>query len=87
MIGVLLVFSIFFFFSWFLAVLVTGMIGVLLVFSIFLFFSWFLAVLVTGMIGVLLVFIIVMVEFIAYFTDKDKGDILLPYIGMLMYQR
>jgi hypothetical protein len=29
----------------------------------------------------------VMVEFIAYFTDKDKGDILLPYIGMLMYQR
>jgi hypothetical protein len=50
-------------------------------------FSWFLAVLVTGMIGVLLVFIIVMVEFIAYFTDKDKGDILLPYIGMLMYQR
>jgi len=63
------------------------MIGVLLVFSIFLFFSWFLAVLVTGMIGVLLVFIIVMVEFIAYFTDKDKGDILLPYIGMLMYQR
>jgi hypothetical protein len=57
------------------------------VFSIFFFFSWFLAVLVTGMIGVLLVFIIVMVEFIAYFTDKDKGDILLPYIGMLMYQR
>ncbi|CAG2209005.1 ZDHHC1_11 [Mytilus edulis] len=43
-------------------------------------YNWFLAVLVTGIIGVLLVFLVCMVEFIAYFTDEDNGEILLPYI-------
>lgn len=43
-------------------------------------YNWFLAVLVTGMIGVLLVLIVCMVEFIAYFTDEEKREILFPYI-------
>ncbi|KAJ8302780.1 hypothetical protein KUTeg_019176 [Tegillarca granosa] len=43
-------------------------------------YKWFMAVLITGMIGVFLVFLVDFVEFITYFTDKDEGKILLPYI-------
>ncbi|VDI71710.1 palmitoyltransferase ZDHHC1/11 [Mytilus galloprovincialis] len=55
-------------------------------------YNWFLAVLVTGIIGVLLVFLVCMIEFIAYFTDEDNGEILLPYIDykemlQLMYNK
>lgn len=44
-------------------------------------FRWFMAVLVTGMIGVFLVFLVDLVAFITYFTDKNDGKVLLPYIG------
>ena len=43
-------------------------------------FRWFLATLVTGIIGLLLVVVVALVEFIAYYTDRDNRMILQPFI-------
>ncbi|KAL3860306.1 hypothetical protein ACJMK2_010445 [Sinanodonta woodiana] len=50
-------------------------------------YRWFLATLITGIIGILLVFTLALVEFIAYYADKNNRTILSPYIKFEVFHQ
>ena len=48
-------------------------------------YKWFLVVLLSGVIASMFMMIVDLALFITYFTDKEQGHILQPYIGGYMY--